>query len=224
MGNLHSNYRNATRRLLYGPLVASYTEKLYRVFLEGCVDGATILDIGVGDGASLCKCADVIKKANLHIVGIDICRDSLSDCIKNIAEYGLEEHVVVGTSDELLHTDTPKFDYAFLSNSYSVIGDIQNVINVALSMTKDSQCTIALALYERPSRALSFIKRNLHRILGFHCGRYITHTSLATELMQMDTFIVDKNYTCSNKLFGFTLADIFTLLIERIPTDPDDDA
>lgn len=217
MGNLYKAYCSKMRRRFYGPLVASYTAILYRRFLESCVDGATILDIGIGSGEALCLSADIIKKGNLYIVGIDICEDSLAECEDNLKSYGLGEHVQVGLREDVLHEGSPPFDYAFLSNSYSVIRDIQSVIDLAFKMTKDSQCTISLALYEKPSRFRSFVKRNLNRVLGFDCGRYITHTDLASELTHMKAFVVDKNYTCSNKVMGVNVADLFTLLIEKTP-------
>ena len=217
MGNLYKAYCSKMRRRFYGPLVASYTAILYRRFLESCVDGATILDIGIGSGEALCLSADIIKRANLYIVGIDICEDSLAECEDNLKAYGLGEHVQVGLREDVLHEGSPPFDYAFLSNSYSVIRDIQSVIDLAFTMTKDSQCTISLALYEKPSRFKAFVKRNLNRVLGFDCGRYITHTDLASELTHMKAFVVDKNYTCSNKVMGVNVADLFTLLIERTP-------
>ena len=227
LSGLYKRYCNAMRRSLYGPLVGSYTEVLYRRFLEGCADNATILDIGIGDGSSLCKSADVIKRANLHIVGIDICKDSINDCLANISTYGLEEHVEVGLADEMLRFCYPSFDYAYLSNSYSVIDDIGSCIDMALQETKDAQCVISLALYSTYSPIAAFVKRNLHRFLGFACGRYITHASLNDELASMNLIATNKEFTCSNKLFGVSIADVYTLTIARnivFADDGDDDS
>lgn len=208
-------YCNKMRQLLYEPLVASYTNVLYRTFLDGCVDNSVILDIGIGDGSALCKSADIIKKSNLRIVGIDICRESLTDCHKNIEEHGLEENIEAGLPEELpnLHGGITTFDYAFLSNSYSVIDDIQSCIKNAFDTTKDKQCVIALALYDKPSPILSFIKRNFKHILGFDCGRYITHNELSEELDTMNAVIVSKDLTITKTLFGFPIAQVFTLTI-----------
>ena len=185
------------------------------------MEDTRILDIGIGNGDALCQSADIIKKANLYIVGIDICEESLAECEENLKAHGLSEHVQVGLAEDVLHDNTPPFDYAYLSNSYSVIKDVQSIIELAFAKTKDSQCTISLALYEKPSWIGSLIKRSLTRILGFDCGRYITHSDLASELTDMKASVVEKNYTCSNKVIGINMADLFTLLIERIPIDID---
>lgn len=222
MGKLYEAYCRSMRRRFYGHLVASYTSILYRRFLESCVDGATILDIGIGSGEALCLSADIIKKANLHIVGIDICKDSLAECEDNLKSYGLSEQVQIGLRDDVLNINTPLFDYAFLSNSYSVIEDIQSVLDLAFVMTKDSRCTISLALYDKPSRFWSFVKPNLNHFLGFNCGRYITHADLASELAVMKASVVDKKYICSNKVMGVNVADLFTLLIKRTPEDSEE--
>ena len=161
------------RRTFYGPLIASYTSTLYRKFLDSCMEETKILDISIGNGTH-CVSRDIIKKANLYIVGIDICEESLAEC-ERTRKHTVSTSVQVGLAEDVLHGNTPPFDYAYLSNSYSVIKDVQSIIELAFAKTKDSQCTISLALYEKPSWIGSFIKRSLTRILGFDCGRYITH-------------------------------------------------
>lgn len=221
MVNLYVLYCNFMRRLLYNRFVSSYTEKLYHDFLDDCMDNTVILDIGVGNGNALCKSVDIIKKANLQVVGVDICPDSIAECRENISDYGLTNYVKVGLDSETdyINPDVSYYDYVFLSNSYSVIKDIKPIIFNAFSMSKDKQCIITLALFDKHSRIKSFIKRNLKYIVGFDCGRYITHSSLVDELDKMGIIIISKERVCSNKLFGYKLGDMFTLTLGIKPDD-----
>ena len=213
---IYSAYCNKMRRLFYDRMIATYTELLYSKFLLGCPVRSRILDIGVGNGSSLCKSAELVKERNLYIVGVDICEDSLLECEDNIRKHGLEGHVELVHGKDLEYKDYEKFDYAFLSNSYSVIDEIKVVLDVAVNSTKDGQCVIALALFDKASRLKGFIKRNLKHILGFDCGRYITHSSLTDELSEMGLRVVTKDLSCCNSIAGLPLANVYTLIIGPI--------
>jgi cyclopropane fatty-acyl-phospholipid synthase-like methyltransferase len=197
-------------------MIASYTEVLYSKFLSGCETDSRILDIGIGNGSALCRSEGLIKERNLHIVGVDICEDSLLECEENIRKNGLEGHVELVHGRELSEKDYEKFDKAFLSNSYSVIDEIGDVLNVAMDSTKDGQCVIALALFDKACRLKEFVKKNLKHILGFDCGRYITHSSLTDELDEMGLRVMTKELSCSNSVMGVNLANIYTLTIGNI--------
>lgn len=210
---IYGAYCNKMRRLFYDTMIASYTQTLYYKFLMGCESGSRILDVGIGNGSALCMYGELIKRLDLHIVGLDICEDSLLECEENIRKNGLEKHVETVHVDDFGEKKYEKFDYAFLSNSYSVIKEIEDVIKMALDMTKNRQCVIALALFDKRSRIKEFIKEKLKYPLGFDCGRFITHSSLTDELYNMGLHVMTKELSCSNKLLGFNLADIYTLKI-----------
>jgi len=204
------------RRMFYDRMIASYTELLYSKFLLSCEQDTRVLDIGIGNGSALCKTGRLIKERNLHIVGVDICEDSLLECQENIRKHGLEGHVELVHGRDLAGKCYEKFDKAFLSNSYSVIDEIRDVLDVAVNSTKDGQCVIALALFDKASRLKEFVKRNLKYILGFDCGRYITHSSLTDELNKMGLRVITKELSCSNSMKGVNLANIYTLSIGPI--------
>jgi len=213
---IYGAYCNKMRRLFYDMMIASYTEVLYAKFLSGCEPDSRVLDIGIGNGSALCRSAGLIKERNLHIVGVDICEDSLLECEENVRKHGLEGHVELIHGKDLESKGYEKFDKAFLSNSYSVIDEIRDVLDVAVNSTKDGQCVIALALFDKASRLKGFIKRNLKHILGFDCGRYITHSSLTDELSEMGLRVVTKDLSCCNSIAGVPLANIYTLTIGPI--------
>ena len=214
---IYDAYCNKMRRVFYDRMIASYTELLYSKFLLGCEPDSRVLDIGIGNGSALCRSAGLIKERNLHIVGVDICEDSLLECEENIRRHGLEQHVELVHGRELSEKGYEKFDKAFLSNSYSVIDEIRDVLDVAINSTKDGQCVIALALFDKASRWKGFVKRNLKHILGFDCGRYITHSSLTDELSDMGLCVISKEFSCCNSIVGVNLANIYTLSIGPIP-------
>ena len=53
--------RRVLRGWLYDRLVAGMTTDWYREVLARLPDGARLLDVGIGTGAALAGCADVVK-------------------------------------------------------------------------------------------------------------------------------------------------------------------
>ena len=70
--NRLSSYYSTAKSLVYDTLILRMTEKWYRAVLLQVKDGSIILDVGVGTGGALLRCADIIISKNLYIIGIDI--------------------------------------------------------------------------------------------------------------------------------------------------------
>lgn len=203
------------RRSLYDFMISSYTVKLYEQFFQKCQPGERILDIGVGNGFAMMQCADIITQKQLHIHGIDICQESLDECSLSIVDAGLASNVSCGLP-ETLNDDTPKFDKVFLSNSYSVITDIENVINNAFRWSKnEDHVWISLTLFDKPSRLWSCVKPHLGKLLGFEFGRYITHSMLQEELAEMGLAIVHKEHALTTSFYGVSIAHLYNLRLTR---------
>ena len=72
--------RRILRGWLYDRLVAGMTTDWYREVLVRLPDGARLLDVGIGTGAALARCADVVRTKRLDVVGLDIDADYLERC------------------------------------------------------------------------------------------------------------------------------------------------
>lgn len=214
---VYKSYCNFMRKRLYNRLITPYTIELYRQFLEQRPDNMRILDIGIGNGYALCKCDEIIIRKNLRIVGIDICEDSLAECRQNIKNCGLENHVKVGNYKDCLTKETEVFDTAYLSDSYSVLEDPNRVVDLALSWVKPSSAIyISLGLFKRHSCFKAFFKPRIGKVLGFECGRYITHDMIINELLNTGACIESKEFTGICKVLGKKLCSLYTLAVVRI--------
>jgi SAM-dependent methyltransferase len=205
------------RKRLYNRLITPYTIELYRQFLEQRPDNIRILDIGIGNGYALCQCSEVIIRKKLQIVGIDICEESLKECRRNLELHSLQFHVKVGNYKECLTKDTEVFDTAYLSDSYSVLEDPNRVIDLALSWVKTTSAIyVSLGLFKRHSRFKSYFKPKIGKVLGFDCGRYITHNMITNELLNAGACIESKEFTGICKVLGKKLCSLYTLAVVRI--------
>lgn len=215
LNTMYHKYRHFMRRSLYDLMISSYTVKLYEQFFQKCQPGERILDIGVGNGYAMMQCRDVIVQKGLHIHGIDICQDSLDQCSTSILAAGLADNVSCGLPDTL-RDDTPKYDMVFLSNSYSVITDIEKVMNNAFRWSKnEDNVWISLTLFDKPSRVWSCVKPRLGKLLGFEFGRYITHSMLNQELTEMGVAIVHKEHALTTSFYGVSIAHLYNLRLTR---------
>ena len=60
------------KSFIYDTVIVRMTEKWYREVLTRVDDGSVILDVGIGNGAALLRCKDIIIAKELKIIGIDI--------------------------------------------------------------------------------------------------------------------------------------------------------
>ena len=66
-------------------------------------DGARVLDVGIGTGAALARCSDLVRAKGLHIVGLDIDPDT-ADAVRDA--LGLTRAMMDGDeagADAILH-------------------------------------------------------------------------------------------------------------------------
>src|SRR5688500_20367211 len=82
--------RSAVRAWVYDRVIAGMTAKWYRQVLARLPDGARLLDVGIGTGAALARCADVVRAKKLAVVGLAIDRDYLACCRAALDRAGLD--------------------------------------------------------------------------------------------------------------------------------------
>ena len=214
-------------RSLYNPLIGAYTKGLYKDFFESLPQDGTVLDIGIGNGYAICHNADLVKQKQLKITGVDICEKSLRDCAENVKKDGLEDHISL-TSESLakLAKDGKKWKYIYLSNSYSVIENVCDLLEEAFGLLEeDGELVISLTLFDNYNPIISYFKPRLKHVLGFDCGRYITHSQLDKELNTHKIVCKDKKLMKDlpgTSICGYTYANLYSIRLSVAPIFPKD--
>ena len=80
---------------LFGLPIEVATPNLYKVFLETVEENVNILEIGIGTGITLEKNADLVKKKNIKIHGIDINDSYLQACQLRVENSNLKNNVTL---------------------------------------------------------------------------------------------------------------------------------
>lgn len=111
----------AHRGWLYDRLVAGMTSGWYREVLTRLPHGTRLLDVGVGTGAALVRCADLVRERELSVVGIDVDADYLARCERAVRRAGLTT-VTPRLESVYDHCGGP-YDAAYFSASLMLLPD-----------------------------------------------------------------------------------------------------
>lgn len=158
---------------LYNCVFGSFTEKLYKVVVHSWPENAMILDVGVGNGSSLCKYSKTLLENNIGGLCIDIDKDYLTMCQKNLATNHLDNlHAEFHDITKPL-TGNQKFDFVYFSDCFPLLNDKKNaLINAKNVLTNDGIIQLTMCIENRNyfTRFLNLVKPNLKYLLGVEFG------------------------------------------------------
>jgi SAM-dependent methyltransferase len=163
--------RSAVRSWVYDRFVAWMTADWYRQVLGRLPDGARLLDVGIGTGAALARCADLVRAKGLDVVGLDIDKDYLARCRAEMERAGLIEQVHPLLSSVYDHEGGP-YDAAYFSASLMLLPDPAAAIaHVASLLTPGGRVFSTQTFHHRRSPLLERAKPLIHRVTSIHFGR-----------------------------------------------------
>jgi SAM-dependent methyltransferase len=85
--------------MIYDVVILRMTETWYRSVFAKLDNGSIILDVGVGTGGALLRCADLIKEKDLKVVGIDIDSAYVEAGKAAVEEAGLGDRISIDVVD-----------------------------------------------------------------------------------------------------------------------------
>lgn len=163
--------RGAVRGWLYDRLVTGLTAGWYREVLRRLPDGARVLDVGIGTGGAVARCAQLVRAKDLRIVGLDIDRDYLDRCVQGIARAGLADRVDPLHASVYDHRGGP-YDAVYFSASLMLLPDpVEAITHVSRQLTPDGQLFFTQTFEHRRSALAEKIKPMIHHVTTIQFGR-----------------------------------------------------
>ncbi|MFD1529764.1 class I SAM-dependent methyltransferase [Pseudonocardia aurantiaca] len=163
--------RSRLRGWLYDRLVSGMTAEWYRQVLQRLPDGARLLDVGIGTGAALVCCADLVRAKRLDVVGLDIDPDYLARCRVGMAGAGLTGHVRPQLGSVYDHDGGP-YDAAYFSASLMLLPDPVGAIkHVAGLLAPGGRVFSTQTFHHRRSALLEWAKPLAKHITTIQFGR-----------------------------------------------------
>lgn len=163
--------RGAVRSWVYDRAIAGLTAEWYRAVLERVPPGADVLDVGIGTGSGIVRCADLVRERDLHIVGLDIDRDYFELCASAIARAGLAEHVVPCLCSVYDHEGGP-YDVAYFSASLMLLTDpVEAMRHVAKQLAPGGRVYFTQTFHHHRSGMVEKVKPMLGRVTTIEFGR-----------------------------------------------------
>lgn len=147
-----SFYYGRAKSLVYDVVILRMTEKWYRAVLQRLDDGSIVLDVGVGTGGALLRCADLIKAKKLKVVGIDIDAAYVEAGKASVTEAILLDNISIDRVD--IYEDKEKildlakkmggtvnsrgqvFDAVYFSGSFSLLPDPVKALQIVSKLLK----------------------------------------------------------------------------------------
>jgi SAM-dependent methyltransferase len=161
----------AARGWIYDRFVVGMTTPWYREVIARLPDGARVLDVGIGTGAALARCADQVHAKDLELVGLDIDPDYLVRCRTEMARAGLATRVTPLLTSVYDHEGGP-YDAVYFSASLMLLPDPVGAIKrVAGQLAPGGRLFSTQTFHHRRSVLMERAKPLIHRVTTIQFGR-----------------------------------------------------
>src|SRR3954466_6805487 len=166
-----SRWTATARGWIYDRLVAGMTTSWYREVIARLPDGARVLDVGIGTGSALARCADQVRAKDLALVGLDIDPDYLVRCRLEMARAGLAGRVTPVHASVYDHRGGP-YDAVYFSASLMLLPDpVRALRHVAGLLAPGGRLFSTQTFHHRRSVVMERGKPMLHRVTTIQFGR-----------------------------------------------------
>jgi ubiquinone/menaquinone biosynthesis C-methylase UbiE len=181
------------------------TSGWYREVLTRLPRGTSLLDVGIGTGAALVRCADVVRERELTIVGIDVDADYLARCEQAVRRAGLTS-VSPRLESVYDHHDGP-YDAAYFSASLMLLPDPVAAVRRVTDLLRPGGTLYATQTFQlRRSRVVERVKPLIRYVTTIEFGRVTYEDDFRACLAAADVELAELHTMAATRQFAQRLA------------------
>jgi SAM-dependent methyltransferase len=201
-----SSLRGRVRGWLYDQLVSGMTADWYRHVLQRLPDDARLLDVGIGTGAALARCADLVRGKRLEVVGLDIDADYLGRCRTRMNRAGLAGHVRPELGSVYDHKGGP-YDAVYFSASLMLLPDpVGAIAHVAGLLAPGGRLFSTQTFHHRRSALLEWAKPLIKHVTTIQFGRVTYEDDFRRAFLDAGVVLEELSTMRSTKNSSYRLA------------------
>jgi len=207
---------------IYDLFILKMTTLWYRTVLGRLPDGATLLDIGVGNASSLLANADILQTKSIRVFGVDFTQAYVQAAQTNISQspcastvkvvYGsVYDQAVLETGHRWL-SSPQMFSAAYFSGSISLLPDpLLALRTVAKVVEPGGKIYVTQTYQKRGLPALAVLKRNLKYLTTIDFGE-LTWEADIRRVFQESGFAVDRHEVIRGSVDNWMQSAYLTVL------------
>jgi SAM-dependent methyltransferase len=199
----------AHRGWLYDRLVAGMTSGWYREVLTRLPRGTRLLDVGVGTGAALVRCADLIRERDLSVVGIDVDADYLARCGRAVRRAGLTRVSprLESVYDHRYDAADGPYDAAYFSASLMLLPDPVAAVRRVAGLLRPGGTLYATQTFQlRRSRVVEWGKPLIRYVTTIDFGRVTYESDFRACLAAAGVELAELHTMRTNRHHAYRLA------------------
>lgn len=161
---------------LYKVILGDVTNLCYRNCLDYFRDGASVLDVGIGNGLMLEKNHELIRQKNLSITGLDVNEHYIEQTRGLIRRYGLQDLMEVHhcNVEDFQSPQGQEYDYILFSMSFMLLPRQEQVLDrVKHWVGPEGEIVFFQTMFRDKSRLINWIKPKLKYITSVDFGEAV---------------------------------------------------
>lgn len=180
------------RAWIYDHAFKPLTVRWYRSVLDQLAPATHLLDVGIGTAGALVANADLVRKNQLRIHGVDIDPEYLKQATKTLAKHGLDDQVKVTLESVYDHRGGP-YDAAYFGASFMLMPDPSAALrHVSELLRPGGRVYFTQAFQEKRSPMLEKVKPFLLHVTTIDFGK-VTYEHEFLEVVERGGLVVCEN-------------------------------
>lgn len=185
------------RAWIYDRFLLPLTTDWYKNVLDRVPEGSRMLDVGIGTAGALVGNADLVRRKDITVVGVDIDKDYVDRAQVYIDEYELADRVTVLHQSIYDHTDGP-YDAIYFAASFMLMPDPAAILKHCYGLlSDDGRIYFTQTFQERKSKVTEMMKPMLKKITTIDFGT-VTYEEDFVELVTGAGLTIDEMTTMSS--------------------------